>query len=154
MEASIERSEHHLGQKAYISISPLRNVLFVLSHQITRVISSPSRSTTGFFTAIFFALSAVVVLAKLRVCAVIGTDILEGRMPARPVTRIMLPVPRTWAIFSRSLAGRRVCREFLLRPSGSVRNTNGRDSFNPLGCTVSEIMEQRSNVADSLMPVG
>lgn len=37
-------------------------------HQITRVISSPSRSTTGFLTAIFLALNAVAVLVKLRVC--------------------------------------------------------------------------------------
>lgn len=38
------------------------------SHQIMRVISSPSRSTTGFLTTIFLAPRAVVVLAKLRVC--------------------------------------------------------------------------------------
>lgn len=67
------------------------------SYQMIRVISSPSRSTTAFFTAIFFALSAVAVLVKLRVC-VLATDQHVDRLAARPATRIIEPVALTLAM--------------------------------------------------------
>ena len=56
------------------------------------VISSPSRSTTGFFTAIFLALRAVAVLAKLRVCAFATEDSADTGRIDRLASRIAAPV--------------------------------------------------------------
>lgn len=77
--------------------------LLLLSHQMIRVISSPSRSTTGFFTAIFLALRAVAVLANPRVWALATrAAVVDGRT-VRPAIRIMAPVALTLAMVFLSL---------------------------------------------------
>lgn len=77
---------------SYLLSPPLPIHILPVSHQMTLVISSPSRSTTGFFTAIFLALRAVAVLAKLRVCAFATEDSADTGRIDRLASRIAAPV--------------------------------------------------------------
>lgn len=92
---------HHRGARThartaiflpYLLSLPLSIHILPVSHQMTLVISSPSRSTTGFFTAIFLALRAVAVLAKLRVCAFATEDSTDTGRIDRLASRIAAPV--------------------------------------------------------------